>query len=147
MLFESESQYREKATIWKVFSMLLLYAGLAGGHIFRWFAVNIPMDLVTKGEFTCDIDIIARLRDRSKRWFSSTWEVKVSLLSRDGSARSLKAGKTTRTMTKLAAYRNFGVPDVSLLDVFLCEGGFLRGSAYPPASFPGVTIQQDQAAS
>jgi hypothetical protein len=134
-LFESESQYREKATIWRILSALPLYASFAGGHIFRWFAVNIPMDLVTKGEFTSDIDIIARLRDsRLRQWFYRTWEVKVSLLRRDGSARSLKVGKTARTKTQLTAYRGFGSPDVSLLDVYVCEDGFMRGNAFPPQS-------------
>lgn len=135
-LFESESQYREKATIWRVFSLLPLYASLTGGHIFRWFAVNIPMDLVTKDKFTSDIDIFARLSDfpRSRQWFHRTWEVKVSLLCRDGSARSLKVGKTARTRAQLTAYKEFGSPDVSLLDVYVCEDGFMRGNAFPPQS-------------
>src|SRR5207244_10776291 len=62
-LFESESQYREKATIWRVFSLLPLYGALARGRIWRWFAINIPMDLETGGRFTSDIDILARLSD------------------------------------------------------------------------------------
>jgi hypothetical protein len=32
------------------------------GHVFRWFALNIPMDLGTAGSFTSDMDIIACLR-------------------------------------------------------------------------------------
>src|ERR1035437_3690795 len=51
-LFESDSQYREKLTIWRVLSSLPLYGSLAEGHIWRWFAINIPMDLGTGGEFT-----------------------------------------------------------------------------------------------
>jgi hypothetical protein len=43
-LFESDSQYREKLTIWRVLSSLPLYGSLAEGHIWRWFAINIPMD-------------------------------------------------------------------------------------------------------
>jgi hypothetical protein len=56
-----------------------------------------------------------------------TWEVKVGLLGRDGSARSTKAGKTRRTLTQLNAYRRFGSPSVSLLDVLLCEDEALEG--------------------
>jgi hypothetical protein len=133
-LFASDPQYREKATIWRVFSMLPLYGNLAGGRVFRWFAVNIPMDLGTGGSFTSDIDIVARLHDypRSKEWIYKTWEVKVSLLCKDGSARSLKQGKTRRLLTQLNAYRKYGAPDVSLLDIFICEAGFMDHNAFPP---------------
>jgi hypothetical protein len=70
-LFESESQYREKATIWRIFSLLPLFSFLAGGHVWRWFAINIPMDLGTGGKFDGEIDIIARLYNfpRSRDWF------------------------------------------------------------------------------
>lgn len=133
-LFESPSQYREKEAIWRIFSLLPLYSALAGGRVWRWFAINIPMDLGTGGAFTSDIDVLARLHDypRSKEWLFKTWEVKVSLLCRDGSARSLKAGKLNRTMIQLGAYREFGSPDVSLLDVYVCEAGFMSRNVFPP---------------
>ena len=69
-LFESDPQYREKATLWRIFSLGPLYRCLAGGRVFRWFAINIPMDLGTGGSFTSDIDIVARLHDypRSREW-------------------------------------------------------------------------------
>jgi len=107
-LFEAQSQYREKETIWRVFSLLQLYASLAGGQVWRWFAINIPRDLGTGEAFTSDIDIIARLRDfpRSKEWLYKTWEVKVGLLYKDGTGRSLKIGKMRKTKTQLNAYRN-----------------------------------------
>jgi len=132
-LFESGSQYREKATIWRIFSLLPLFSFLAGGHVWRWFAINIPMDLGTGGRFTSDIDIIARLsnRPRSPDWFYRTWEVKVSLLGRDGKARSLKRGKTGKIMKQLRAYREFGAPEVSLLDIVLCEAGCLAANPFP----------------
>lgn len=103
--------------------------------MWRWFAINIPMDLGTGGSFTSDVDIIARLHDhpRSQEWFYRTWEVKVSLLCKDGSARSLKIGKMNRTMTQLKAYREFGSPDVCLLDVYLCEAGFMGQNTFPPS--------------
>ena len=132
-LFESESQYREKATIWRIFSTVALFSFLADGHIWRWFAINIPMDLGTGGRFTSDIDIIARLSNHphSPEWFYRTWEVKVSLLGRDGRARSLKRGKTGKVMNQLRAYREFGAPEVSLLDIVLCEAGCLAANPFP----------------
>jgi hypothetical protein len=135
-LFETESRYREKETIWRVFSLLPLYASLAGGHVWRWFAINIPMDLGTGEAFTSDIDIIARLSDfpRSKEWLYKTWEVKVGLLSKDGTGRSLKRGKIRKTKTQLNAYREFGSPHVSLLDVYICEAGFKFRNTFPPPS-------------
>jgi hypothetical protein len=135
-LFESEPQYREKATIWRVFSLLPLYGPLAEGHIFRWFAINIPMDLGTGGKSMSDIDILARLHDfpRSREWVYRTWEVKVSLLCKDGTARSIKLGKMDRILKQLRAYRKFGSPDVSLLDIYICEAGFMNHNVFPPSS-------------
>jgi hypothetical protein len=104
--------------------------------MWRWFAINIPMDLGTGREFTSDIDILACLSDfpRSREWIYRTWEVKVSLLREDGTARSLKSGKIERTITQLETYREFGSPDVSLLDIYICEAGFMRKNLFPPPS-------------
>lgn len=136
-LFKSESQYRETAAIWRIFSLLPLYGRLSNGRMFRWFAMNIPMDLGTGGTFTSDIDIIALLSNypHSREWIAKTWEVKISLLCKDGSVRSLKAGKIERTIKQLTAYRGFGSPDVSLLDVYVCEAGFSGSNNFPPQSF------------
>jgi len=94
------------------------------------------MDLGTGGRFTSDIDILARLSDfpRSEEWIYRTWEVKVSLLCKDGTARSLKSGKIERTINQLRVYRAFGSPDVSLLDIYLCESGFMGHNEFPPVS-------------
>lgn len=102
--------------------------------------MNIPMDLGTGGRFTSDIDIVARLHDypRSDEWFYKTWEVKVSLLLKDGTARSLKAGKVDKLVRQLNAYREFGSPDVGLLDVYLCEAGFLRHNPFPPPALNSI---------
>jgi hypothetical protein len=144
-LFESHSQFREKAAICRIFELLPLQAPLAEGHVFRWFALNIPMDLRTGGSFTSDMDIIACLRPLPKSasggssypphsdgYIYKTWEVKVSLLAKDGTARSLKSGKTASTIRQLKAYRNFGSPNLSLLDVYICEAGFMDANSFPP---------------
>jgi NADPH-dependent 2,4-dienoyl-CoA reductase/sulfur reductase-like enzyme len=77
----------------------------------------------TGGKFTSDVDVLARLYEflRSREWIYKTWEVKVSLLYKDGTARSLKGGETKRTLQQLQAYRHFGSPDVSLLDVYIAK--------------------------
>jgi hypothetical protein len=140
ILFDSESQYREKAAIWRVFSLLPLYGALAGGRVWRWFAINIPMDLETGGKFTSDIDILACLLDlpHSHTLLYKTWEVKVSLLCKDGSVRSLKAGKIDIVVKQLRAYRNFGSPEVSLLDIYICEAGFTSKNVFSPACLHNV---------
>jgi hypothetical protein len=131
-LFAAPSQHREKATISRVLSLLPLYAALADGYIWNWFAVNLPMDLGTGGTFTSDMDIVGRLLDhQSRQYVYRTWEVKVSLLPKDGSPRSLKSGKLGRTLRQLRAYRGFGSPHVSLLDVYVCETDFWRTNVFP----------------
>jgi hypothetical protein len=109
---------------------MLLFASLSSEHIMNWFAVNIPMDIGTCGSFDGEIDIIARLRGipgnpLAKGNFYRTWEVKVSLICKDGTTKSMKAGKgkVRAVVNQLKAYRNFGAPEVSLLDVYLCEAG------------------------
>ena len=116
-LFDVDSQYREKASIFRVFSLLPLRRSLLAGCVCRWFAVNIPLDLGTGGGYEGDIDIIACL----KRWpnslspwpnslspwppetpksgaFYRTWEVKVAKLYKTGESRSLKARKNPKNI-------------------------------------------------
>jgi hypothetical protein len=109
---------------------MLLFAPLSSGHIMNWFAVNIPMDLGTGGSLDGEIDIIARLRGipghpLAEGYFYRTWEVKVSLLCKDGTTKSLKVGrgKMRGVVNQLKAYRKCGSPEVSLLDVYLYEAG------------------------
>ena len=153
-LSDSTSQYREKATIFRVFSLLPLFESLLSGCVCRWFAANIPMDLGTNDGYAGDIDIIACLkrwpndlspwpsnlspwhRDTPKRGcFYRTWEVKVAKLHKNGEAHSLKRGKTRKILSQLYIHREFGSPNVSLLDVYLCEAGVLgNGRAGLPSS-------------
>ena len=152
-LFDLNPQYREKATIFRVFSLLPLFSSLLSGCVCRWFAINIPMDLGTNDGYAGDLDIIACLQrwpndlspwsnnlspwpsDTPKQgWFYRTWEVKVAKLHKNGEAHALKHGKTRKIMSQLDIHRKFGSPNVSLLDVYLCEAGFLgNGKAnFPP---------------
>lgn len=120
--------------MWRILSSLPLFGALAQGRIWRWFAVNIPMDLGTGGAFNSDIDLIAQLDYFplvTGVKFFRTWEVKAAAIAPDGTARSLKAGKLHRLINQLLIYREFGAPDVSLLDVFLCEPGFFQSHDFP----------------
>jgi len=148
-LFDSNPQYREKTTIFRVFSLLPLFSSLLSGCVCRWFAVNIPMDLGTNDGYAGDIDIIACL----ERWpnnlspwpnnlspwpsntpkqgsFYRTWEVKVAKLHENGETHSLKGGKTQKILSQLDTHQEFGSPNVSLLDVYLCEAGFFANGKW-----------------
>jgi hypothetical protein len=156
-LFDLNPQYREKATLFRVFSLLPLFSSLLSGCVCRWFAVNIPMDLGTNDGYAGDIDIIACLQrwpnDRSpwpgnlapwpidtpkRGWFYRTWEVKVAKLHKNGEAHSLKGGKARKILSQLETHRQFGSPSVSLLDVYLCEAGLLGNGKSP---FPPIAEQ------
>jgi uncharacterized protein YbjT (DUF2867 family) len=45
-LFQFDPQHRETAAIFRLLGSMPLRWGLAEGRVFRWFAVNIPMDLL-----------------------------------------------------------------------------------------------------
>ncbi len=131
-LFDSDSQFREAKTIWRILGTLPLNAGLAQGQIYSWYAVNIPMNVVPKSKFTSDIDIIGCFRiPMSSVKVYRTWEVKVSLLASDGSGRSLKSGKTKDLVRQLNAYKNFGSPYVTILESYICQHGFLAKNKFP----------------
>jgi ribosomal protein S27E len=134
-LFESPEQSRENAAIWRMFSLLPLHTALSQGRIWRWFAINLPMNSIVKSEFTSDIDIIACLQERqgSNEWIYETWEVKVRRLYKDGTAQSLRAGrgKLHKLMNQIDAYNNCGSPCVSLLELFICEAGYFASNSSP----------------
>ncbi len=58
---------------------------------------------------------------------------------KDGSARSLKAGKTKRTLTQLKAYKEFGAASTTLLDIYVCEDGFLENNIFPTEAVNDVS--------
>jgi hypothetical protein len=133
-LFDSNPQSRETAAIFRVLSLLPLRMGLAEGRIFRWFAVNIPMSLVPGCRFAGDIDLMCSLRSFPQKPVTliyKTWEVKVILIDRFGRPRSLKRGKTRNILKQLRVTRRFGSPNVSLLEMYLCEAGSSGFTNFP----------------
>ena len=111
------------------------------GMIFRWYAANIPMQLVPNSGFEGDIDLIACLRrgrGAAADWIYRTWEAKVALVDNQGRPRSLKGGKTRGLLTQLKTYRRFGCPDISLLELYVCEAGYLASHRFPPEAAANV---------
>ena len=159
-LFDSDSQYREKLSVFTILSLLPLFSGLLSGCICRWFAVNMPMRLGDEA-FAGDIDILACLKrwpnDQSpwpnglapwpsdtpkKGLFYRTWEVKVAKFHKNGRAQSLKGGKVRKTMSQLNVHRELGSPNVFLLDVCVCEPRLLHQGAAPFPQSAKQAIQQ-----
>lgn len=126
-LFHASSQNRESLTIWEIFTYLPLYAELSDGEVYKWYAFNIPMRIVQGTRYNSDIDIVGCFSDRCGSGFSyKTWEVKVSLVDKEGKSHSLKAGKTKDVLKQLRAYRDFGSPSVTLLESYICEQGYFE---------------------
>jgi hypothetical protein len=51
-------------------------------------------------------------------------------------------GKTGRTVTQLKAYREFGSPEVSLLDCYVCETGFVNRNPFPPPTLRATLTEK-----
>ena len=45
-------------------------------------------------------------------------------------------------MTQLKAYKGFGAPDVTLLDVYICEDGFMSNNIFPTKELTDVIIEK-----
>jgi hypothetical protein len=141
-LFQFDPQHRETAAIFRLLGSLPLRWGLAEGRVFRWFAVNIPMDLLRTSSFQGDLDMIACLRSfpsepRFLKYLS--WEVKLALIDKLGRPKSLKGGKTRDIVQQLKIHRRFGSPEASLLELFLCEASPNSLKHFPqPTVFPVI---------
>src|ERR1700687_1227253 len=57
-LFDFDAQHREAAAIWRLFQNMPLHYGLVDGRIFRWWAINIPLNLLPSSSFSGDIDLM-----------------------------------------------------------------------------------------
>lgn len=128
VLFDFESQFREKRTLWRLFELAPSRYELAHGRIFRWFGINIPFSLVGGQE---DVDLLMSLKDLPARKFAviyETLELKATLITRHGKAISPKAGptKTKHLVGQLSKYRELGSPPVGPLEIYVCEDGFFE---------------------
>ena len=136
VLFEHPSQFREKRAIWRLFEVAPFRLGLARGRIFRWFGTNIPLCLIG---MQGDLDLVLSLKgDPSQdfRQLYETWEVKTTLISRDGRVSSSKSSpaKMNQLLGQMKKYRHTGSPCVGLLELFIYEDGALEGLQGPPST-------------
>ena len=144
-LFNSNSQYRENKAIWRMFETKVLTTELSKGYPWKWYAVNIPMDLKNISNTKGDIDLIAHLmepplhQNNEPPSFYRTWEVKVSLLDKEAKALSLKRiGRTEKIIKQMQKTRKYGAPNVSLLELFVLEDGFFSRHNFPPTEVASV---------
>jgi hypothetical protein len=111
-----------------------LHLGLADGRILRWWAINIPLNLLPSSRFFGDIDLMVCTLStprESPGIFYKTWEVKLMLVDASGKPHSLKSNKTEGIINQLKFHRTFGSPDVSLLDLYLHEAGSRAFQHFP----------------
>lgn len=133
-LFDFDPQSRETAAIWRLVRNMPLHWGLPDGRIFRWWAINIPLNLLPASRFYGDIDLMICTLSTPKELpgiFYKTWEIKLMLVDKSGKPRSLKSGKTEEILTQLEIQREFGSPDVSLLEMYLHEAGSKAFEFFP----------------
>lgn len=123
ILYEFEQHYREKRAIWRMFEVAPFKLALARGRIFRWFGIHIPMELLG---MQGDIDLMMSLLAPPQQNFTQlyeTWEIKTTLLSKDGRLRSSKSSpsKQKQLLGQMKKYRGIGSPCHGLLELFIYE--------------------------
>ena len=128
-LYEFDSHHRETAALWRLVRTLPLHFGLADGRIFRWWAINIPLNLLPSSHFVGDLDLMMCLLSTPMERpavFFKTWEAKLILVSKEGRARIPQPrSETERILNQLKIQRRFGSPETSLLELYLHESGSL----------------------
>jgi len=136
VLFEHPSQFRENRAIWRLLEVAPFRLTLARGRIFRWFGINVPLHLVG---MQGDLDLVLSLKgvpSQSFRQLYETWEIKTTLISRDGRVSSSKSSpaKMNQLLGQMKKYRRTGSPCVGVLELFIYEDGALEGLQGPPRS-------------
>jgi hypothetical protein len=109
---------------------------MVDGRVFRWWAINIPLDLLPGSGYFGDIDLMVCTLSTPKEppgIFYKTWEVKLMLVDKSGKPHSLKSNKTEGILNQLKVQRKFGSPDVSLLELYLHEAGSAPFKFFPTA--------------
>jgi hypothetical protein len=100
---------------------------------FYWRAVGIPLDIVDSS-IKGDIDLLFAMRvynagatPRFSRIYRC-FELKTSKVARDGTVKSLKEGKITKTLGQCQKLCRIGAPQVFLLEAFIAEAGYSQMS-------------------
>jgi hypothetical protein len=111
-----------------------LHFGLSDGRVYRWWAINIPLNLLPDSGFVGDIDLMAATRGmpfERRGFYFKTWETKMMLVDKTGKPHSLKSNKTHDIVKQLTIQRRFGSPFVSLLELYLHESGSPALARFP----------------
>jgi len=136
-LFTTNSQIREIKAILKLFGETPHWAALCN-DTFKWFAINIPYNLLGNNNFKGDIDIIVSMpkgwppKEDGPSWYRS-FEVKSILVEKTGKARSLGQGrrKKIKISKQLKKLKNFGCEQIILLEIYGLERGFSDKFDFP----------------
>ena len=140
-LFTVNPQIRETKAILKLFETP--YWSALCNDTFKWFAINIPYDLLGDNSFKGDLDIIVSMpksfsSDENTPSRYRSFEVKSILIEKTGRTRSLGRGKHKKIHNQLKKLKNFGSEQVILLEIY----GLERGSSQK-FDFPTQEIMQE----
>lgn len=140
-LFSSSPQSREALAILKLIRGPNMWA-LCNDTVY-WTAINIPLDIIGKGRYSGDIDIIVcmprEFLNDAAGFIYRSFEVKASLVHKGGLVKSLKSGKHKAAVKQLNKLRDFGAQQVFLLDIYIAERGY---SAANSATLPREVIDE-----
>lgn len=124
-IYDTPSQVRENRLIYRLFEDGHFW-GLCNDS-FKWVAVGIPFDIIDSKE-KGDIDIlfcIPKNLGKNSKYFYRAFEVKASLIDKNGKARSLKRGnKKFEIKKQLEKLKKFGAEQVFLLEILLLHSEY-----------------------
>ncbi len=136
ILFKTNSQKREKLTVWRLFNSPFIYDLSAG--LWKYFAVGIPLNLLG-GETIGDIDLLICRPTLSHQTYEvdfekleyRVFEIKVSTTDINGIPKSLKLGKMNKIKSQVNKLKKFGCPLIYYFEIFLFETGFSDSNFSP----------------
>lgn len=129
VLYNSENQKREKEAIWKILRTFPVMTALCN-DTWKWFAVNVPLNLLEKNQPQGDIDILVAMPlgppPRKGEWpiIYRAFEVKTSKIDASGSVKSLKERKFHKIKKQLEKLRTFGAEQIFLAEIYIAQAGY-----------------------
>lgn len=124
--YKIDNNRREKAAIWNLLDNSISLSALCN-DTWKWFAVNIPLNLVDKNQPNGDIDILVHALffkggPDLLRSVYRCFEVKTSKISTNDEIKSLKSIKKFKKIKgQLGKLKDFGANQIFLLWAFILE--------------------------
>lgn len=125
-LYNTNSQQRERNAIFQFFNSPFIFA--LCNDWWNWFAVGIPMNL-NGNDIDGDLDLIVSRPSKTPPQIGTkpmyrVFEVKTSIIEKEGKVRSLKLGKINELNGQLKKLKKFGCHQLFLFDIYVIQSGF-----------------------